>query len=149
MRVPQATIESISARIAFSSTEARAIAPLGRGIVLDFGNVCGGSAGSFATDDRCAAGCCCAKETLAKITTKPKLENKIRSLFIWWLPEAPQRSGEVLSFLFHDYFQKLFLSGAEEEFPGLGQVDVLANVVDASAVDFDAALLDQTRRLAL
>src|SRR3984957_8195493 len=47
MRVPHATIESINARMDFSSTEERAIAPLGRGIVLAFGNGCGGSAGAF------------------------------------------------------------------------------------------------------
>jgi hypothetical protein len=55
MRVPHATIESISARIDFSSTEDRAIAPLGRGIVFGFGSGCGGSAGAFADDGRAAA----------------------------------------------------------------------------------------------
>src|SRR5580704_1396486 len=86
MRVPHATIESISARMDFSSTEERAIAPLGRGIVLAFGRGCGGSAGSFIAD-RCAAcaaaGWSCAAAPNTEIKSRQPIEHQIRSMFIF------------------------------------------------------------------
>src|SRR5215475_10325549 len=46
--------------------------------------------------------------------------------------------------LFDDDAKELFLAGAEKEFGWRGKIDIFPEIVHASFIDFQAALLDQT-----
>jgi hypothetical protein len=49
---------------------------------------------------------------------------------------------------FDDDAEEFLFSGTEEKFARIGKVNVFAWIVDTSAIDFYAALLDETRGLA-